>query len=57
MFPGDLSRDKICVTDLNEILFKSMPNRWRNKAYVKGFDRKSIIFKEAVNMFECMEIS
>ena len=34
-----------------------MPNSWSKQAYVQGFDCESITFKEAVNMFDCMEIS
>ena len=53
-FPGATLTDKIGVTELNEILIKSMPNRWYKQAYVQGFDCESITFKKAVNMFERM---
>ena len=46
--------DKIGVTELNEILLNSMPNRWSKKAYVHGFDYESIYFKKDVNMFDPM---
>ena len=34
-----------------------MPKLWSKKAYVQGFDCRSISFKEAVNIFERMEIA
>ena len=34
-----------------------MPNIWSKQAYVKVFDCKYITFKEANNIFECMEIA
>ena len=34
-----------------------MHNSWYNQAYVKVFDCEYIIFKEAINIFEHMEIS
>ena len=45
------------VTELNEILLKSMPNRWSKQSYVQGFDCKTIYFKKVLIMFERMEIS
>ena len=33
-----------------------MPNRWSKQAYVQGFDCESIQLKNAVNIFEHMEI-
>ena len=56
-FPGATLTDKIGVTELNEILLKSMTNSWSVQVYVQGFDFCSITFKKAVNMFECMEIA
>ena len=32
-------------------------NSWSKQACVQGFDCGTITFKEAVNMFECMEIA
>ena len=49
--------DKIGITELNEILLNSIPNRWSKKAYVQGFDCESIYFKFFVNTFERMEIA
>ena len=49
--------DKMGITELNEILLNSMPNRWSKQAYVQGFDCETISFKKAVNMFERMEIA
>ena len=43
--------DKIGVNELNEILSKSMPNIWCNKACIHGFDCESIK-KKPENMFE-----
>ena len=43
------------MTELNEILLNSMPNSWRKRDYVQGFDFEYINFKKAVNMFEHME--
>ena len=34
-----------------------MPNIWSKQAYVKGLYCRSISFKEAVNIFERMEIA
>ena len=34
VFPGANISDKICVTELNEIMLNDMPNSWRNQAYV-----------------------
>ena len=34
-----------------------MPNIWSKQAYVQGFDCRSILFIEAVNIFERMEIA
>ena len=44
------------MTQLNETLLNSLPNIWIKKAYVQGFECKSITFKTAVKMFECMDI-
>ena len=54
---GSTMADKMGITELNEILLNSMPNRWSKQAYVQGFDCETISFKKAVNMFERMEIS
>ena len=56
MFPRAKISDKICVTELNEILLNSMPNRWIKQSHVQVFDCGFINFKESVNMFEFMEI-
>ena len=56
-FTGATMADKIIVTELNEILLNSMPNRWSKQACVKGFDCGCIYFKKDLNMFERMEIS
>ena len=50
-------RSNILTAILNEILLNSMTNIWYKQAYVKGYDFKPITFKNAVNMFERMEIS
>ena len=49
--------DKIGVTEINEIILKSIPKIWSRQEYVKGFDCEYIYFKKAVNMFEIMEIN
>ena len=49
--------EKFGVTELNEILLKSMPNSWSKHAYVQGFYGEYITFKKSVNMFERMEIT
>ena len=49
--------DKIGVTELNKMLFNSMPNSSSNQDYVQVFDCESIYFLKAVNMFEPMEIA
>ena len=36
-FPGENSGDKICETELNEIILNSMPTGWSKQAYVQGF--------------------
>ena len=42
---GEKASDKIGETDINEIIFYSMPNEWSKQVYVKGFDCKTITFK------------
>ena len=56
-FPWLKLTDNIGMTELNEILSDIMPNSWINQAYVQVFDCNYITFKNAVNMFERMEIS
>ena len=56
VLPGEKISDKICVTELYEILLNSMPNIWSKQAYVQGFDYEYITFKSSVSMFEHMEI-
>ena len=51
VFPGAKASDKICETDLNEILFDRMPNIWIRQAYVQSFLMNPLL-KKAVNMFE-----
>ena len=53
-FPGATMADKMGVTELNEIILKSMENSWSKKAYVQGFDCETFYFKKSVNMFERM---
>ena len=48
--------DKMDVTELNGIILNIMPNSWFKQVYVQGFDCESISLKNAVNMFEHMEI-
>ena len=48
---------RIRVTEINELLLKSMPTSWSIQDFVQGFDCEYITFKKAVNIFECMEIS
>ena len=54
VFPGGKSSDKCFDTELNENLLNRMTNSWSNQKYVQGFDCKTISFKAALNMFECM---
>ena len=42
MLPGAKASDKICETELNEMLLNSMPNSWIRQAYVQGFNCKNI---------------
>ena len=56
-FPGATMADNMGVTELNEILLNSMPNRWSKQAYVQIFDCDTISLKNSINMFERMEIS
>ena len=51
VFPGSNNSDKICVTELNEILLNSMPNICIKQEYIQRFDFCSITFKSSVNMF------
>ena len=46
----------IFLTELNKILLNSFPNSWIKQAHVQGFDCETIIYKEAVKMFERMKI-
>ena len=45
------------VPELKDILLNNMPNIWYNQAYVQGFYCGYILFKNAVNMFELIEIA
>ena len=45
VFPGAKKSDKICETELNEILLNRMPNIYIRQAYVQGFDCENINFK------------
>ena len=56
-FLGTNLDGKIGITELNDILLNSMPNRWSKQDYVQGFYCKYISFKKAINMFERMEIA
>ena len=49
--------EKMGITELNEILLNSIPNRQSKQVYVQGFNCEPISFKKAVNMFERMEIT
>ena len=44
-FLGFTIADKIGISELNEIILNSMPNRWSNKVYVQVCYCKSISFK------------
>ena len=57
MLPEANISDKICITDLDEILLNSISNIWSNQEYVQVFDSESIHFKGAITMFDIMEIS
>ena len=37
--------DKIGMTELNKILFNSMPRNWSKQTHAYGFDSESINFK------------
>ena len=56
-FPGSTPTQKIGMTELNEILLKSMPNSWSKQAYVQVFDWEYITLKKSVNLFELMDIA
>ena len=56
-FPGATMSNKMGVTESNEILLNSMPNRWYKKSYIQGFDCETIYFIKLVNTFVCMEIA
>ena len=55
-FPWETMADKIVVTELNEILLNSMPDRWSNQAGDQCLNCESISFLKAINIFERMEI-
>ena len=57
ILPRAKTSDKICDTELNELLLNSMTNSWSRQAYVQGFDCETITFTTATNMFENMEIA
>ena len=56
-FPRVILADKIDITKLNEIILNSTPNSWSKQSYVQGSYCESISFKNAVNIFERMEIA
>ena len=45
VFPGADISDKVCVAELNKIVFNSMPNSLSNQAYVQVFYCEYITFK------------
>ena len=47
---------KIGGTELNEIILYSISNGWSRQAYYLGLYFKAVIFKQAINMFDNMEI-
>ena len=47
----------MCITELNEIVFNSIPNGCIDQAYVQVLYCESITLKAAVKIFERMEIS
>ena len=57
LFPGATLSGKICVTELDKFLLKSMPNSWYSQAYGQGFNCESILLKRAFIMFEQMYIA
>ena len=56
-FPGATMYYNMGVTELNEILLKSMSKSCSKQAYIQGFDCETISFKKDVNIFEHMEIT
>ena len=56
-FLGATLYDKIDVNELYDIILNSIPNSWSKQAYVQGFYCESILLKNAVKMFERMEIA
>ena len=46
VFPGTKDIDIFCETELNEILFNSMPNIWIRQVYVQGFYCETITLKK-----------
>ena len=56
-FRGATMSYKMCVTELNTILLKSMPDIFSKQAYVQGFDCEAVSFKRAADIFDYMEMS
>ena len=50
-YPWATLSDNIYVTELNEILLKSMHNIWAKQAYVQSFYCGYIFLKRDFNMF------
>ena len=51
VFLGWYDSTKMVRSELNNILFHSMPNVWSKQAYLRGFEF-DLPFKKAVNMFK-----
>ena len=56
VLPGVKASDKICETQLNEILLSRIPNICIRQAYMQELDCETITLR-AVNIFELMETS
>ena len=53
-FPGEKMTDKIGMMELHKILLNNMTNSWSKQAHVQVFDWESIIFLNAVNIFNAL---
>ena len=51
LFPISSPSKNIPPEELNKIVLHNVPNRWKKKAYIQGWDFEGSSYKEACDMF------
>ena len=57
IFPGSKESDKLRETELNGIILHTIPNGCNMQDYGQFFYFEAVTLKQAINMFERMEVS